>query len=382
MQFSKPGTNIELNLLPPYLEFAASGDVKFKADQYQEAFNFSPGLFEAIGTITILDQGAEINLKAKLTRSINEIKVDIIKVDNKNQRIAFGGSPDKYLEVMEGQMIVTGNSWEKLWFDGATIGLGDGIKNPYQNLLHFVADGSVNVAPEDGTVDVSGVDTPFGSISITMDFINMSLHGSLTINTPIATGYCTFVNGSGVLHIDGSGFYFGLGLTVHALSIPVDIQSAVIIGYYPTFDQPLQDLLNDYSYRNEMPMVFNGGVEGFLLSLTIQAVDFEEELDLGFAGFYVNVNAGLNLIIYATFTDPPAVGVELTAFAHLGLELWFLCTNVGVFFNAELIVGGQYVDGDFDLFGCGSLQIGIYYGLRLNIGKDEIIYFYVCLNGA
>jgi hypothetical protein len=34
---------------------------------------------------------------------------------------------------------------------------------------------------------------------------------------------------------------------------------------------------------------------------------------------------------------------------------------VGVFFDAELMVGGQYYDGDFDLIGCGSLQIGIYY---------------------
>jgi len=359
LQFSKPEQEIIMNLLPPYLEFETIGNVKFKADQTQDAFNFSNGLFEALGDITITDNEIDIILRGKLTRSLTEIKVDIIQVNDANQLIAFGGHPDKYLEIIRGKMEVVGVQWEKLWFEGATIGLGEGVKDPYKNLLLFVAHGDVNV--DNGAVEVTGVSTPFGSISITFDFLNMSLHGSLSINTPIATGYCTFKKGCGELQIDGDGFYFGLGLTIHILSIPLDIDAAVIVGYYPTFDQHLQDLLNEYSYRDQMPTVFNGGVEGFLFSLTINLINVHEGIDLGIAEFSLDASIGANYIVYATFTDPPAFGMELLIFAALNIELSFLCIDLGISIAAELLVGGVFVDGEIDLIGCGYLMVGIYY---------------------
>lgn len=191
--------------------------------------------------------------------------------------------------------------------------------------------------------------------------MKMALHGSLSINTPIATGYCTFVKGAGELQVDGDGFYFGLGLTIHIISIPIDIDAAVIVGYYPTFDIHLQNLLNEYSYRNEMPAVFNGGVEGFLFSLTINAISVHEGIDLGIAAFNVDVDVGANYIVYATFNDPPAFGMELMIFAGLTVEFSFICVDLGLTIMAELLVGGSIVNGEVDLFGCGYLMVGIYY---------------------
>ena len=91
------------------------------------------------------------------------------------------------------------------------------------------------------------------------------------------------------------------------------------------------------------------------------AVDVSEEVDIGIAAFSLEAQVGLNFIIYATFNDPPVFGIELTAFAGIAIELSFLCIDLGLFINAELMLGGQISEQGVDLYGCGSLQLGIYY---------------------
>lgn len=362
--FSKPGNDIVMEFDNFNVNFMGIGKVDFSYDNYVGSQTFTQGLFSALGTLTASDDlGNNIQLKAKLIRTPTSCLVDIIQVNQQNQKIVCGQQGSNYLEVTQGAMVanLNANTWNNFEFDAYPRSNKGFEPNP--DILHFVVYGAIEAT--NSTIQVSDMSTAFGNLVLKYNLVDHSLNANLHITQDIPLGTVTITEANVNFLMSDKGFYFMLAASG---TIPViqEIDFITLIGHYSQFDPSMEAIWDEYSLQS-IPETFANGFSGFIINVLWTPVDASTSIgiiDVVSLDFYASVNVEVRL--YADFGE----GEYL--FSILGRGEFMLaftgpCITTGVGVVIEVLLSMKISSGDFLMEGCASVSLFGFYEACLPI---------------
>ncbi|MGB9702300.1 MAG: hypothetical protein ACPL1A_06195 [Candidatus Kapaibacteriota bacterium] len=239
--------------------------------------------------------------------------------------------------------------------------------------LRIAVFGEIKTDPDESNkIAVSNVATPFGDFSLSFDFANLRLIGSLNI-PPTQAGTIN-LTGAAEMCTDRNGFYMvatGKGVidAVGTLSVGILIGNYAggnSNGYKSGIPETAYNLVTANSIGKGLPCAFEGKPKfsGFFMTgrYSLPIVTYNKSFDLVIASAYVQTEAGLEASARASFNKPIGLGVSAIAYAvaQLGINS-IACTELEA--KAQLVFKGQveYIEGQsFTLESSASLNI---YGL-------------------
>lgn len=348
--YSKPGADIVNDLKPIPFSFEGQGNVQFIAGNKQ---TLDINGYVAEGVVTEADL---FKLNATLTRKKNAItSVDVIA----GQYLDINKQSKSKLVNVTGDMKVnnTNTDWGYFSFAGDMEG-AKGITDTKKR-LDFTVYGAVEASGQE--LSVKNMDLPFGNISITYDFKESRLHGSLLVKDKDFGGLgikqATFE-----LLFDKDGWYF-LGGGDFKVNEPVgNIKSGIVIGDYKAFTPLMQQSVMEYAYNKTIPVPLMGGFSGFFFTgqkyIETGIPDYDIPLLVGSVKF--GAKAGLDARFWMNFDDGLVFGFGAMAYARAWFYAtsWF-CTSLDFCLVGEMGAEGWFnaSNGAFDLTGCGSIGL-------------------------
>ena len=120
------------------------------------------------------------------------------------------------LEISKGGMSVTNNDWGLLSYEGNMISNEENSENIAPTHTRFEVLGDVSAKSD--SMPVTGMKTPFGSMSQVFDFNTMEMTGELSINEPITMGAVTLNSGQISTRFGKSGFYVAGGCNAYLVA--------------------------------------------------------------------------------------------------------------------------------------------------------------------
>ncbi len=279
------------------------------------------------------------------------------------QSLDIAANSSSKLNAIAGNMHVESGTWTNLWFAGDMTGTEGATGR-----LAFTVYGEI--LANNQQVGVKNIPLPFGNISLTYDFVNHRLFGSVDFSQGINLGP-TEVAGVAEVLIDNDGWYFLAGANLKLVGFGG--QAAVIFGNYPMTDH-IKNLFGQFSWiyqhKGEFPTAFPAHIKGFYGEGEMQ-MPFIPSLGFNFfivsGELYVNIGGdqsiGMNFdggISYST-----GVNIFGEAGAGIGGSIGIACAGL----KASAIViagyGGQistngdwFVEGDASISLCGSAYAG------------------------
>ncbi len=369
-----PNGSIKSQWEPLSFVLDTKGKVAFHAENNNQFL--SKGLYSAPGTIRIYSPDGEINLKGRLTRSTSGCMFRAIQVNGENQEIELG-DPDHKMVMLKGESHadLSAGNWGKFSFDARMEGfkgIGGG-KNPDKEMT-FVVEGDITATDQD--ISITDINTPLGGLQLIYNFKEQSLFGAMHVNE-MDVGALAIKSGDFQILLDRKGYYFLLGAQVK-VPIVETIGMALLIGDYPEFTPVMRSTFENYSYNHNIPPGFENGFSGFLFNGKWEYEIFDNDgIDLAVVSVYATAKVGLDLRVSADFSEN-AFELYVLGYGNFGLEVSAFCITGFFVLNAELGIGAQIVNGNFDLKGCASIQAGVGYEACVPIDPLAIVCLDVC----
>ena len=364
-----------------------SNNVVFNLDdKTQHPQHIEDGLYTMYGDFTVspsaLEEGNDedsFTLRGFLTKTHNEVKIDVIKLDGTQNRYKGQVPQDfhlknKRLHVYDGQTIVTGNRWQPLHFM-AKPDAQDQKGMDENNEMHFKVNG--NISMDGDNIKMDGLsdngNAPLSSLKMAYNFKTSTLTGSIAI-PPLQLGYASITQGLANMQIDPHGFYFGARAKVTYSGVP--LQGGIVTGYTTSDLGPVSTpILYKFKAEGSDRVDLSNGIKGFYLIGQIPILEDEEinlvvtkaSIDAGLgAWFHVNYDNNLALKIggYGYFDAHASIAcLSLNRHIYVGLQ--------GGYDNNNLYIMGCGVDS-FIFSACG-VDVDKTYGLKIYNDDFEII---------
>ncbi len=340
--------------------FSVNGvDYKFPANQqYSETFDNSG--FKARGTVS---ESGKFSFNVDLYRTADSTSIWI----EPNQQLNISQSGSTKLLNIAGAMHVQNNAWDHLWFAGDLTGA-----NGASGRLTFTVYGDIVASNQQ--LGVKNISTPFGDLSVTYDFANHVLEGTLHIDKDISGG--AHVKGDANSIVDEDGWYFVAGAELKLSNPHMDGNAAIVFGDHPMTDN-IKQTVEKYSwiYQNQgnLPSSFPSTVSGFYfegeVSLPIPIIpSFDFNFGLVSAKLWTNVGGDVRLaMLFSGDGNTYDAGIDVFADvgAGIGASIGIACGGMSAEVLADVGLEGQYqtngnwyVDGDASLTLKGSTYAG------------------------
>ena len=367
------GGSINSQWEPLSFKLDTKGQVEFTSDPIGQFL--ATGMYNAKGTLRIYDSDGQITLKGSLLRTKEACRLLATKVNGEHQIIQLG-DPDNRMVVLQGsaEADLQAQSWGNFEFDARLEGF-KGIDES-DNEMSFVVHGDISATDQD--ISITDISTPLGGIQMIYNFKEQSLFGSLHVQH-LGIGALEVVKGDFQILMDRKGYYFLLGADVR-VPIVNTIGMALLVGDYPEFNGVMRDKFESYSYNHNIPPGFEDGFSGFLFNgkWEYELLD-NSGFDIGVASLYATAKLGLDLRVSADFSDD-AYELFVLGYGNFGLEVSAFCVTGFFLLNAELGLGAQIVNGNFDLIGCASIQAGVGFEVCVPVDPLAIVCLDACLS--
>ena len=168
----------------------------------------------------------------------------------------FSGS--KSLKNVTGHMAVINNNteWDYFRYEG------DVTESTFAGAsgrMKFTILGDLKV--DDAGIKLSGMDTPFGIGSMTYDFDQKALIGTLSIDRTYGPVH---IIGDAQARFDANGWYFVGGGALTAPGPISQLQAGILFAdYAPSGSDEIKNKFAQYTYNGNMPQIFSNGIKGF-----------------------------------------------------------------------------------------------------------------------
>ena len=309
-------------------------DTKYTFDNQTTApQHIEHGLYTMYGDFTVSpsanedgDAGDSFKLRGFLTKTNSETKIDVIKIDNTQNRYK-GSNPqylhldDKKLRVLDGETVVTGNQWQPLHFLAKPTEDQKGMDT--DNDLNFVVNGNVSLNGDNIEMDgfSDDKDSAFSSLKMAFNFKTSTLTGSMDL-PDIELGYASMTQGMINMQIDPQGFYFGVTTKITYDGIP--FQGGVITGY-TTSDLGAISSPILYKFRAEGNdrLDLSSGIKGFYLVGQIPILD-DESIDLVVVD--ASVDAGIGLWTFCNYDQQ--LSLKAGGYAYFDATAGIACFSI------------------------------------------------------
>ncbi len=373
-------------------DFETTGQIAFDGDDQIGRIKLQDNLMEIPGWATVYDDESSntIRLRTKIVKTPQHVKMVILKINGDGeegsnfQYIAMGGGTDSRMKVLEGDQLVAGNAWQPLHFQAALEGFGGGFKDG-KNKIWFVVDGAMTNDQSRGEeIELTNIETPFGSLSLTFDFNDQALVGTMIVKN-IPMGTITILEGLLQTRMSGQGFYL-LSQTDALYPVINQVKSNFIAGSYPSLSPEVQDILTQGMHIKELPAhLTSSGIQGLFVCANWPVVEINigVEFDIGLVACALGVyaDAGVDVRFWMNFGDDYGAAhvdvmmyAEIEAYADV-LGICEFCLG----YTAELAAGTEFKwepSTSFDLQACGSVGMNINFcdlvnlspTLRLDLG--------------
>ncbi|GAB4330199.1 MAG: hypothetical protein Kow00127_22440 [Bacteroidales bacterium] len=315
-----------------------NGNVAFVFDQHKISQNLSNKQFTASGTFYIKpfpgSGGEPVTLQGKLTKTPGSCLIDVIP----DQTVKMGKEP---MKVVNGKIEVAGNQWQTLQFacNTQSTGLDD------SNLLSFTVHGGIQANGSDLKVDK--INSPLGDLSLTYNFNEKSLTGSLQSAQTLNLGFAGLAPGMMTMRFDPHGYYLGLAGDI---IISSDTYSGgFILGAY---DSDLSGFTNALLKNFETAKPDFSSLHGFyaigqrtLLNVTLPLLIID-----------VSAKAGIGAFVHLDYSDE-LFQVGGYGFAKLrgGVNITG-CGFVGVEQSGYADIVGSYDSGELSISTCQTIE--------------------------
>jgi hypothetical protein len=317
------------------------GKVKFNGN----TFTLENNLFTTIGDMIMYKNTPGDGVK--VTATITKTPGNTVLVIKPEERLM--GST-KRMTIKYGGSRVQNNAWDLVKFTAKPEGFtaAGGTRNVLKDgsdLIDFVVNGAISSDPDSKkAIKLDGIETPFGGLALTLDFVEKKLQGTLTITgAHVVLGPVTIVDGTIDMQIDGNGFILAGAITNAELTpIPIfaGFKSGIALGFYdgalPTY---IKNNLLGVTLYNELPGI-----------------------DDGLKGFYVNVMKSLSEKDLPTIPGPslhdiPLLGSFVPTFKFSGGADVRVCLNFDK--TTEITIGGKAFASIAYLMSIGVCDIGV-----------------------
>lgn len=369
---------VVLNIEKLQTDVEMEGKVKFEGLSYKIKQN----LLEVDGNVYIYKNtlsDAIKGIKGRLTKQPNEVSMRFLD----NQKIMMGS---KSMLVTQGGSSVQGNKWQLVKFTGKPTGYGTAGKDLFtkdNNLIDFEIKGAIENVKSGKKVQLEGINTPFGDLSITFDFSAGIFNGSLEFrDANIVLGYITVQDGAVDLQMDNNGVLLVGTITNAAINAPLpsvlreNFKSGIALGYYdagmPTY--MANKLLGVTLYSN-LPPPLNKGLKGFYINIMkslskddLPKLPGPNLKSIPVVGSFVPVFdffAGVDMYLLVDFNDSFkfSIGGQASASASCYYDLEF-CT-IGASASGYGNFALEYLNSNLT----GKLDFGLAGGLSYCVGN-------------
>ncbi len=349
-----------------------SSNVVFNLDdktQYPQ--HIEDGLYTMYGDFVVSpsaledgSEGDEFELRGFLTKTNNEAKIDVIKLDGTQNRYK-GQTPqvlhleDKRLHVYEGQAIVEGNKWKDLHFM-AKPDAQDQKGMDTENEMNFIVNGNISMDSDEIKMDGLSDDenSPLSSLKMAFNFKTKTLTGSIDI-PDLDLGYAKMTEGMANMQIDPHGFYFGAKAKITYNEIP--IRGGIITGYTTSDLRPISyPIMSRYKAEKADKIDLSGGIKGFYLIGEAPILE-DKEIDLYI--IKASIEAGLGAWFKVNYDDTN-LNVTLGGYGYFDSYMSETCFSMYQHAYAGLRGGSKNSDTDSSkrewyIRGCGSSRFAI-----------------------
>ncbi len=378
LKFQKINNKDTLIVMPGDISFEGPGYVKFLSKMNFDKQIFKQNQIQLFGKVW--EEGklnpidVVLNKGVLSSQWINATNIIIAKSPDKNiQYFPSETVPmDARYLIDSVKMEVKAGDWNllKLKLNPTNEMAAKGYGNEPLRIAVF---GEIKTDPnESNKIAVSNVATPFGDFSLSFDFANLRLIGSLnipptqvgTINLTGAAEMCTDRNGFYMV-ATGKGVMDGVGAFAVGILIG-NYAGGNSNGYKSGIPETAYNLVTANSIGKGLPCAFEGKAKfsGFFMTgrYSLPIVTYNKSFDLVIASAFVQTEAGFEASAWASFNKPIGLGVSAIAYAvaQLGINS-IACTELEA--KAQLVFKGQveYIEGQsFTLESSASLNI---YGL-------------------
>ncbi len=293
----------------------------------------------------------EVVLQKDWVTQLSEDEPDGAKVPTTSQQ---GYS----LKITDGSMKVVNNDWTTLKYEGLMMSNAKSADNIADSKTKFEVLGDIS-ANSDGLA-VTGINTPFGSMSQTFDFKKKELIGSLTINMEVLLGTVRLHSGTIETCFGAPGFYVAGGCYafIPAGILAGDYNLGFMAGHHELTDQ-LWNTTNSYidpSVINVCYKQSTTNLSGFYFAFNREIINKSVDFDYVIASGYVKALALIGGDFYINATSDWKVGGD--GYVHVGVNAG-LSAITGTSIN-----GGVNGDGKI-LFQVGNPS---YFDANLKLG--------------
>ena len=391
LEFTKPGSVVNMELKRVTHDFAPNGKVHFTAREYRnnpniridqrkveidgylsanDAFNRMPALLTADNTPPAGSPRYRIDISNRydigqpwttnLEKGYNN--VDEATVIKKGFR----------LENVKGGMTVENNNWTKLEYFGDLVANDVNNNGLGESNLKFTVYDEVKV--ESTVFRMKGIGTPFGNLDLKYEIQTGRLIGTLDVKN-LALEPIYIKKGTVEFMLGLNGFYVagGLDTDVHIPLIQGPYQMGFMAGYCQdeaAVENVWENVVNKYKspylknvcYLDEIKSKLSGFYFG------IERIFFQQNLgfDIGIYKTELHSFAGAAVDLYANFS-PDEFRIGVSGSAVLRVQSSLIDYDVYV---AELKLEGQF-DGKaaFDFaFVNGHFTVDVYLGMAFKMG--------------
>ncbi len=378
LKFFKLNNKDTVTVMPGDITFEGPGYVQFLSKMNTDKQIFTNNQLKFYGKVW--EDGKLNSIDVVLIKNlvssqwVHQNYIFIVKNPEKNiQYFPSEAVPmdTRYL-IDSARMEVKANDWGilKLKLDPTSAMAAKGYGSEPLRLAIY---GEIKTDPESpNKIAVSNIQTPFGDFSLSFDFANLRLIGSLNI-PPTQVGTMN-MTGAAEMCIDKSGFYMvatGKGVVdaVGAFAIGILIGNYAggnSNGYKDGLPESAYNLVTANSIGKGLPCEFEGKstFSGFFVTgrYSLPIVTYNKSFDLVIVSAHVQTEAGFEASAWASFNSPIGLGLSAIAYAYAELGINSIaCTDLEA--KAQLVFKGQvsWMQGQsFTLQSSASLNI---YGL-------------------
>lgn len=352
VKVTKSGSGGKVEILPQQYEFEGKGFVKFKslgtAEQSQKIEQGKLTLYA-----TVEEPGKTPLFKCKLEKLGYEGAATITLLEN--QKVPFG---TQKLSKVKGSMNVVSGDWDYLRFEGDLEGF-DGVAQDQKHLA-FTVYGDIKA--EGQTVKMDNIKTPFGGMEITYDLQKNQLVGHMDVDMDWSESLT--VKGVANMLFDKGGFIIGVSAQVTAPVVNT-FNAGLLLGTYTNIPQNFLTDVVKYNYNKNIPChIKEQGLTGFFITgarqLPLQVPTFNIDIPPGLSlvTIYAGATSGIEVQLAMNFKGGFKLDANILAYAHAWAGCGSVtCTEAKADATAELLVKGNYENGNFYIDGCGSIKL-------------------------
>lgn len=361
------GSTPEMTLRVRDLAFELKGNVQFRSEAVATSDNgrkfLRPNELEIWGTVT--EPGKLDEIPVRLLKKVTGAQA-AIDIQLRDDVYVMKMEGDKMsMDVTQAWTTVIGDTWDYFQFTGT---MNDGFASGgFGNKpMTFKVHG--DIALENGQVELTQIETPFGQLELVFDWQKKEMRGSIAIQSPTGgkIGFPGGIMAKGMAEIllSPQGFYFMAAVEAEIDPLPLisPFSAGFVIGYHDNIPQEVFEKATQHMYYKTYPCGEDGvSFKGFMFAGRkdiIKPVDFSIDIP-PVATADISLEVGADVTLYTNFANGAEIALVVGAFgkANLVLNAPMSCTQLSGSAAIELMGKFAYRSSTFVGEICASLGI-------------------------